>query len=61
MQGEADGVQNAAAYGGQDHRFTGPFEHRVLPRVGHNPPQEAPREFADAVLALIAATSSSSP
>ena len=60
MQGEADGVQNAAAYGGQDHRFTGPFEHRALPRVGHNPPQEAPREFADAVLALIAATSSSS-
>ena len=61
LQGEADGVQNAAAFGGNDRRFTGPCERRVLPRVGHNPPQEAPREFADAVLALIAATSSSSP
>ena len=61
LQGEADGVQNSAAFGGNDRRFTGPCERRVLPRVGHNPPQEAPREFADAVLALIAATSSSSP
>jgi pimeloyl-ACP methyl ester carboxylesterase len=59
LQGEADGVQPPAAFGGQDRRFTGPFERRVLARVGHNPPQEAPREFADAILALIAATSSS--
>ena len=32
--------------------FTGKFERRVIPLVGHNLPQEAPREFAEAVLAL---------
>ena len=32
------------------HRFTGPFELRPLPGVGHNPAQEAPTEFASAVL-----------
>ena len=32
--------------------FTGRYERRVFHNVGHNPPQEAPREFADAVLAL---------
>ena len=38
----------AAAY---REMFTGPYVHRViLGGVGHNPPQEAPREFADAVL-----------
>ena len=61
MQGDADGVQPSALMGGQDRRFAGPFERRTLARVGHNVPQEAPREFADAILGLIAATSSSSP
>jgi pimeloyl-ACP methyl ester carboxylesterase len=37
---------NGAAY--RDH-FTGKYEHRAFP-VGHNVPQEAPREFAQAVL-----------
>jgi pimeloyl-ACP methyl ester carboxylesterase len=32
--------------------FSGPFERRVIPRTGHNVPQEAPREFAAAVLSL---------
>ena len=27
--------------------------HRVLPRIGHNPPQEDPHAFADAVLELM--------
>jgi pimeloyl-ACP methyl ester carboxylesterase len=27
----------------------------MLPKIGHNPPQEAPREFADAVLELVRA------
>ena len=31
----------------------GRFMRRVLPGVGHNPPQEAPQAFADAVLELI--------
>ncbi|GAA4836589.1 alpha/beta hydrolase [Kitasatospora terrestris] len=30
--------------------FTGPYEHRVLPGVGHNVPQEAPTAFAQAVV-----------
>jgi hypothetical protein len=33
--------------------FTGPYQRRTLPRVGHNVPQEAPREIADAVLGLV--------
>ncbi|MEV7541078.1 alpha/beta hydrolase [Streptomyces sp. NPDC089915] len=32
------------------HLFTGPYEHRVLAGVGHNAPQEAPEEFARAVV-----------
>lgn len=27
--------------------------HRVIPGAGHNLPQEAPREFAEAVLSLV--------
>jgi pimeloyl-ACP methyl ester carboxylesterase len=37
---------NGAAY--RD-KFSGKYEHRVLP-VGHNVPQEDPRGFADAVI-----------
>lgn len=53
LQGEADGVQPPAAFTPQDRKFTGQFERRTLPRVGHNPPCEAPREFAGAILELI--------
>ncbi len=54
LQGEVDGVAPAAA-SEQHHRcFTGPFTRRVLPRIGHNPPAEAPQAFADAVLELAA-------
>ncbi len=56
LQGEVDGVQPPAAFVGQDRKFTGRFERRLLPRVGHNPPQEAPQEFAGAILELMAAT-----
>jgi pimeloyl-ACP methyl ester carboxylesterase len=31
--------------------FTGPYSHRVLDGIGHNVPQEAPQQFADAVIA----------
>jgi pimeloyl-ACP methyl ester carboxylesterase len=31
--------------------------HRIVPGVGHNMPQEAPRVFADAVLELLPALS----
>lgn len=58
------GVPTIALYGGHNgvapassteryrHLFTGDFERQVIPDVGHNVPQEAPREFAAAVLAI---------
>lgn len=36
--------------------FSGPYQRRVIPSVGHNLPQEAPDAFADAVLELVRAT-----
>jgi pimeloyl-ACP methyl ester carboxylesterase len=42
-------VTSSEAHAGS---FGGPFERRVIPGVGHNVPQEAPAEFAAAVLAL---------
>jgi pimeloyl-ACP methyl ester carboxylesterase len=30
--------------------FTGKYTHRVLDGIGHNVPQEAPRQFADAII-----------
>jgi hypothetical protein len=32
---------------------TGAYERRLIPVVGHNLPQEAPREFAEAILTLV--------
>ncbi len=34
------------------HHFTGPYEHQYLEGIGHNPPQEAPAPFAEAVTRL---------
>jgi pimeloyl-ACP methyl ester carboxylesterase len=53
FQGEADGVM--PPQGSEKHAafFTGAYQRRVLPKVGHNPPQEAPQAFADAVLELV--------
>jgi pimeloyl-ACP methyl ester carboxylesterase len=53
IDGNADGVMPLG--GCEDHGgyFTGPYEYRTLPRVGHNPPQEAPKAFADAVFSLV--------
>jgi len=52
LEGDANGAPHpeASAYRSL---FTGPYEHRVVTGgVGHNLPQEAPREFADAVMAV---------
>jgi pimeloyl-ACP methyl ester carboxylesterase len=57
LQGEADGVHPSDASAKHAVYFTGPFERRALPRIGHNPPQESPQAFAGAVLDLIRATS----
>jgi pimeloyl-ACP methyl ester carboxylesterase len=52
LYGGDNGVAPAGPTERNRHRFTGPFERVVIPGVGHNVPQEAPRPFADAVLAL---------
>jgi pimeloyl-ACP methyl ester carboxylesterase len=52
LDGGGDGV---APLGGSERHarlFTRSYERRVIPLVGHNVPQEAPREFAEAVLAV---------
>jgi pimeloyl-ACP methyl ester carboxylesterase len=56
LHGDGSGIQPPA--GSEQHRqfFTGPYQRRVLPRIGHNLPQEAPQTVSDAVLELIAAT-----
>ena len=50
LDGDGDGV--ARAGGARDHakHFKASYERRVIPLVGHNLPQEAPREFAQAVI-----------
>jgi pimeloyl-ACP methyl ester carboxylesterase len=53
LDGGGDGVMPAGGSERHARFFTGRFERRVIPLVGHNLPQEAPREFADAVLALL--------
>lgn len=55
LQGEADGVLPSALSDDHQRYFTGRYERRLLPRIGHNPPQEAPKAFAAAVVELIRA------
>jgi len=54
VQHDADnGVLPAGASEPHARFFTGKYERRVIPGVGHNLPQEAPGDFAAAVLSLI--------
>lgn len=55
FDGADDGVRPPVPAAAHAHRFTGPRTHCVVPGVGHNMPQEVPRVFADAVLALVPA------
>lgn len=52
LHGLADGVHPAPAKDRDAARFTGAYERRLLPRIGHNISQEAPEAFADAVAEL---------
>ena len=52
MDGDADGVVPATDGRSSAAKFTGPREHRVIPNVGHNLPQENPKSFAAAVWEL---------
>jgi pimeloyl-ACP methyl ester carboxylesterase len=53
LDGGGDGVMPLGGSERHARFFTGEYERRVIPLVGHNLPQEAPREFAQAVLALV--------
>jgi pimeloyl-ACP methyl ester carboxylesterase len=53
LDGDADGVAPATDGSASAAKFTGRRAHRVIPRAGHNLPQEEPEAFADAVMELI--------
>lgn len=55
LDGEADGVALANDGTASAAKFTGRRTHHVVPRAGHNLPQEAPEAFAAAVTELIRA------
>jgi len=52
LYGLADGVRPVREEDSHARKFTGGYERRLIDRVGHNPPQEAPEAFARAVLEL---------
>jgi hypothetical protein len=55
MEGDANGAPHPepAAYA---KKFSGRYEHRLIKGgIGHNLPQEAPKAFADAIIAIAAA------
>jgi pimeloyl-ACP methyl ester carboxylesterase len=56
LQGEADSVHPPQASAHHGRFFAGPFERRVLPKIGHNPPREAPKAVVDAILELLQGT-----
>jgi pimeloyl-ACP methyl ester carboxylesterase len=52
LHGGDNAVSPARSSEGHAGLFTGRYERRVLPHVGHNVPQEAPQEFAAAIMSL---------
>lgn len=52
LESGADGIGGPSAEGDREY-FAGAYDHRVLPGVGHNVPQEAPEAFAAAVASLL--------
>jgi pimeloyl-ACP methyl ester carboxylesterase len=52
IHGAVDEVNPAQKSKSHHRHFSGAYERRVFEQVGHNPPQEASKAFADAVLAL---------
>ena len=54
LQGEGDGLGRPAERATQSRFFTGPYQHRPIPVIGHNVPQEAPKETTVALLELLA-------
>ena len=52
LHGHDNGVSPVASSERHAQQFKGPYQRRVIDGVGHNVPQEAPAEFAAAVLEL---------
>jgi pimeloyl-ACP methyl ester carboxylesterase len=55
LDGDADGVTPATDGTAIAAKFTNRRSHRVIPRAGHNLPQEEPEAFARAVMELVKA------
>jgi pimeloyl-ACP methyl ester carboxylesterase len=55
LQGEGDGVNTPAAPATLARFFTGRFQRRMIPVIGHNVPQEAPAVVAASVIELLKA------
>jgi pimeloyl-ACP methyl ester carboxylesterase len=55
LQGEGDGVNPPTVSSTQARYFTGPYQRRLIPIIGHNVPQEAPGLVAAALLELLSA------
>jgi pimeloyl-ACP methyl ester carboxylesterase len=53
LDGDADGVVPATDGRASAGKFTGSRIHRVIPRAGHNLPQEEPEAFVAAVMELV--------
>lgn len=53
LHGTGDGVGPHEGSAGHAKHFTGAYERRLIPQVGHNVPQEAPGETAQAVMELV--------
>lgn len=50
IDGDSDGVLGSGGTAHHARRFSGPHEHRIFEDIGHNVPQEAPEDFARAIL-----------
>ncbi len=53
LHGDADGVGPAIHPDPHAKKFTGPYERRLILRIGHNVPQEAPAETVAAIRDLV--------
>ena len=53
LHGEGDGVTGPEGSTNHARFFTGPYQRRLIPMVGHDTPQEAPAAVTAAVLDLI--------
>jgi pimeloyl-ACP methyl ester carboxylesterase len=52
LHGASSGIQPPAGSEAHARLFAGPYQRCVLPKIGHNLPQEAPVQVADAILKL---------